>query len=358
MFLRCVLLLAAVESMLAFVMDSSYYEVLGFSTGGPEASGGPSPQQLRRAYRRVALIEHPDKSDRPDAEARFRRVAEAFETLSDSNLRARYDQYMKHGGQEGFQRTQSFNFDPYEVFRNHVGDVWEHWEPGFLVEGDVVRNHEKVHVVIYPDGSSDISQVEESAMHRFRKVGIGWCVFSKERQGMWKELQSEVACREWCINLAPGCEGYAYSRSQEFCGVYRRFPSTHVADPSANGESDVICYQQNDTAFDVDSQILHRKITITDREQLVSYVITEMVCRDRPSPQRMKVGLKAEAHLQQASEQLPAGLPQGRAQQAGAQLPAGFRCRRPEPWSVASWPWAFKEVAGALSGGLYRPTFC
>merc|ERR1712094_90999 len=96
------------------------------------------------------------------------------------------------------------------------------------------------------------------------------------------------------------------------------------------------CYQQNDASFDSDSNILHRKITITDREQHVSYVITQMVCRDRPAPQQpVPQQISSNGHQRRAAEQLPSGL----------------RCRRPEPWSLASWTFSFKVVLGALTGG-------
>lgn len=62
-----------------------YYKILGV-----EKDAGES--EIKKAYRKKAIIEHPDKNpDDPEAENRFKDVSEAYETLSDSEKRARYD---------------------------------------------------------------------------------------------------------------------------------------------------------------------------------------------------------------------------------------------------------------------------
>jgi molecular chaperone DnaJ len=72
-----------------------YYEVLGLSR---EAGG----DEIKRAYRKGALKYHPDsfKGDKAEGETRFKELAEAYEVLSDSVKRNRYDQY-GHAGMEG-----------------------------------------------------------------------------------------------------------------------------------------------------------------------------------------------------------------------------------------------------------------
>ena len=71
-----------------------YYEVLGV---GKSASA----DDIKRAYRRMAMKYHPDKNpDDKDAEAKFKECAEAYEVLSDTEKRQRYDQF-GHAGLRG-----------------------------------------------------------------------------------------------------------------------------------------------------------------------------------------------------------------------------------------------------------------
>ena len=71
-----------------------YYDVLGVTKSVTE-------KELKKAYKKAAIKFHPDKNpDDKSAEGKFKEAAEAYEVLSDSNKRARYDQY-GHAGLEG-----------------------------------------------------------------------------------------------------------------------------------------------------------------------------------------------------------------------------------------------------------------
>lgn len=64
-----------------------YYEVLGVARDASE-------DEIKRAYRKMALQNHPDHNpDNPEAEQRFKEAAEAYEVLRDPERRARYDQF-------------------------------------------------------------------------------------------------------------------------------------------------------------------------------------------------------------------------------------------------------------------------
>lgn len=71
-----------------------YYEVLGVARDADDAA-------IKKAFRRLARELHPDVSDAPDAEERFREVTEAYEVLSSSETRALYDRYGHEGLRSG-----------------------------------------------------------------------------------------------------------------------------------------------------------------------------------------------------------------------------------------------------------------
>ncbi len=86
-----------------------YYETLGVDRSA-------SADDLKRAYRKLAMKFHPDRNpDNPDAERRFKEVSEAYEVLKDDQRRAAYDQFghaafaQGAGGRAGgFDFTSSF----------------------------------------------------------------------------------------------------------------------------------------------------------------------------------------------------------------------------------------------------------
>ena len=102
---------------------ASYYDILEVS---PDATAA----EIRRAYRALAVRYHPDKN--PTGGEMFRRIAEAYETLSDDDRRAAYDAR----GTTTARRTRAYDAprdareafdsrmfrDPFEVFRQTFGD--------------------------------------------------------------------------------------------------------------------------------------------------------------------------------------------------------------------------------------------
>ncbi len=90
-----------------------YYDVLGVSRAADE-------KEIKRAFRRLARDLHPDVSDHPDAEERFREAAEAYEVLSKRETRELYDRYGHEGLRTGGFRPTDFDFtslgDIFSVF--------------------------------------------------------------------------------------------------------------------------------------------------------------------------------------------------------------------------------------------------
>jgi molecular chaperone DnaJ len=81
-------------------MSTDYYEILGVPRDA-------TPEQIKKAYRRLAMKLHPDVAAEADAAERFKRVAEAYEVLQDPKKRDLYDRGGDPlgGGMGGFNGT-------------------------------------------------------------------------------------------------------------------------------------------------------------------------------------------------------------------------------------------------------------
>jgi DnaJ-class molecular chaperone len=66
-------------------MGKDYYKILGLVRGANE-------DDIKKAYRKMALKYHPDKNKAAGAEEKFKEIAEAYEVLSDKRKREIYDQ--------------------------------------------------------------------------------------------------------------------------------------------------------------------------------------------------------------------------------------------------------------------------
>src|SRR5690606_18435310 len=83
-----------------------YYEVLGLSRNA-------TPEEIKKAYRKVAMQYHPDRNPGDKAaEEKFKEAAEAYEVLSDPDKKAQYDRF-GHAGLSGNVRgfTAATNID-------------------------------------------------------------------------------------------------------------------------------------------------------------------------------------------------------------------------------------------------------
>jgi molecular chaperone DnaJ len=99
-----------------------YYDILGVAKNATEAD-------IKKAYRKLAIKYHPDKNpDDKSAEEKFKEAAEAYEVLSDTQKRSRYDQFghAGMGGAGGF--GGGMNMD--DIFSN-FGDVFGGHFSGF-----------------------------------------------------------------------------------------------------------------------------------------------------------------------------------------------------------------------------------
>ncbi len=94
-----------------------YYEVLGVDKGA-------SADEIKKAYRKMAIKYHPDKNPGDkEAEEKFKEAAEAYDVLSDEQKRARYDQFGHAGmdGAGGFGGAGGFSME--DIF-SQFGDIF------------------------------------------------------------------------------------------------------------------------------------------------------------------------------------------------------------------------------------------
>jgi len=113
-------------------MGKDYYKILGVPKTAKD-------NEIKKAYRKLALIWHPDKNKSPGAEEKFKEISEAYDVLSDKNKREIFDKYGEEGlkgvpggdngsnthfqGGPGFARTFVFTSgNARETFARAFGD--------------------------------------------------------------------------------------------------------------------------------------------------------------------------------------------------------------------------------------------
>ncbi|MBP6913258.1 MAG: DnaJ domain-containing protein [Candidatus Levybacteria bacterium] len=139
-------------------MKKDYYEILGVSKNA-------TPEELKRAYRKLALQYHPDKNKTQEGEEKFKEINHAYEVLSDSTKRATYDQVgpsgfdgsagSPFGGQRGGQygpftysygnsgEGANYDFggfsDPFEIFEQFFGGGYAKRKPRYSITIDFLE---------------------------------------------------------------------------------------------------------------------------------------------------------------------------------------------------------------------------
>ena len=95
-----------------------YYEILGVRKGA-------TPEELKKAYRELALRHHPDRvpaEKKKEAEDQFKEISEAYAVLSDPQKRALYDQYGHSGVDQKLPPEDMFSGTDFSSVFEGLGD--------------------------------------------------------------------------------------------------------------------------------------------------------------------------------------------------------------------------------------------
>lgn len=114
--------------VIAHKMGKDYYKILQLSKNATD-------DDIKKAYRKLALKYHPDKNKSPDAENKFKEIAEAYDVLSDPKKKQIFDTYGEEGLKGGVPNSSdggsafpgqgysyTFQGDPRETFRMFFGN--------------------------------------------------------------------------------------------------------------------------------------------------------------------------------------------------------------------------------------------
>jgi len=185
-----------------------YYEILGIRKDASE-------QEIKRAYRKLAIQHHPDKNaGNKEAEEKFKEGAEAYSVLSDPDQRARYDRFGHAGVSSSAGGFQGFDPDIFSDFSDILGDFF-----GF---GDIFGSSRRQ--PNRPRRGADLRYgleigFKEAAFGVKKKIKI-------PRQEICKSCQGTGADPKEGLSTCTACQGQGSVRYQQGFFTIRRTCST------------------------------------------------------------------------------------------------------------------------------------
>jgi DnaJ family protein A protein 2 len=95
--------------------EEDYYKIL-------EIKCDASNEEIKKAYRKLSMIHHPDKNESSEeSNVKFKQLAAAYETLSDPDKRRMYDMGIRSGGGISFEDFENININPFDIFNMIFG---------------------------------------------------------------------------------------------------------------------------------------------------------------------------------------------------------------------------------------------
>ncbi|KAK8931816.1 putative J domain-containing protein [Metarhizium anisopliae] len=157
------------------VVDTAYYDTLGVQPTATEL-------QIKKAYRKLAIVHHPDKNPNdPAAHEKFQEIGEAYQVLSDTELRKAYDKFGKDRAkpQEGFT-------DPAEFFTSIFGgEAFEDWIGEISLMKDLTATMD----IAMAEGEDQPETPANAAEEELRQK-------EKKKGGLTKEQREQLAAYE------------------------------------------------------------------------------------------------------------------------------------------------------------------
>ncbi|XP_041650637.1 dnaJ homolog subfamily B member 9a [Cheilinus undulatus] len=132
-FAVCILMIT--ELILA---KKDYYDILGVPKDATE-------RQIKKAFHKLAMKYHPDKNRSPDAELKFREIAEAYETLSDESKRRQYDQFGDNSAYFSGESQGKHKQGPHQPFTFNFDDIFKDFDIQSLNRHARHRRHFEEH---------------------------------------------------------------------------------------------------------------------------------------------------------------------------------------------------------------------
>ncbi|MEI6144679.1 MAG: DnaJ domain-containing protein [Candidatus Berkelbacteria bacterium] len=204
-------------------MANDYYKTLGVEKGA-------TIEEIKKAYRKLALQYHPDRGGNESDHKKFNEVSEAYQVLSDPQKRSQYDQFGRtdfsaaSGQQGGFGGFQGGGFEGMEFDFGGFGDIFENFfgqafsqvqaeiriTPAQAVLGDKLEatiDGEKINFDI-PAGVQDGQSFRFPGKGKSHKGGRGDLILTvrielprhitKEQRELWEKLrESETKKHHW-----------------------------------------------------------------------------------------------------------------------------------------------------------------